>query len=134
VRAGAIGGPVIHRRPGHRTTRRRPSRFGVLPYLDVPFDELLRRLPSPPRHLVLNKVATRLGPTFVTLENFGCAEVPYQIRDYTQFLSSLDALGYDVVDEWRIPELSHVIPTHRSLGASVGIGLYARRRDDCGSG
>lgn len=103
---------------------------GVLQYLDVPFGELLRRLPTPPRHLVLNKVATRTGPTVVTLENFGCADVPYHIRDYTEFLSSLDTLGYDVVDKWQIPELSHIIPTHPDLGSSASFGFYAKWRDD----
>lgn len=101
---------------------------GVLQYLDVPFDELLGRLPRLPRHLILNKVATRPGPTVVTLENFGCAEVPYHIRNYTEFVSSLDALGYDLVDQWEIPQLAHVIQTHPRLGSSTSYGFYAKRR------
>jgi len=102
---------------------------GVLQYVDTPIDELIRRLRTPPRHLVCNKVATRQGPTLWTLENFGRAEVPYRIRNYSEFLSRLDGMGYDVVDEWEIPALSHVIPTHVELGASASVGLFARRRD-----
>lgn len=101
---------------------------GVLQYLNVPFDKLLQQLPVLPRYLVLNKVATRRGPTVVTLENFGRAEVPYHIRDYAQFVSTLEALGYDLLDEWQIPELSHVIPTHAHLGASTSVGWCARLR------
>jgi putative methyltransferase (TIGR04325 family) len=102
---------------------------GLIQYLDTPLASLLGQLQVLPRHLLLNKVQTRDGPTVVTLENFGCAEVPYQIRNLSQFLASLDDLGYDVVDRWTVPELSRTIPTHRHLGASTCWGFYARLRD-----
>ncbi|WP_202920524.1 methyltransferase, TIGR04325 family [Urbifossiella limnaea] len=101
---------------------------GLLQYLDVPLGQLLGRLPARPRHLLLNKVATREGPTVVTLERFPRAEVPYQIRNRAEFLSALDAAGYDVVDEWEIPNLAHEIPTHPHLGKSTSRGWYAVRR------
>lgn len=102
---------------------------GLLQYLDIPFGDLLRQLDVLPRHLLLNKVQTREGPTVVTLENFGCAEVPYQIRNFPQFLAALDELGYDIVDQWTVPALSRTIPTHRYLGASTCWGCYARLRN-----
>lgn len=101
---------------------------GLLQYLDIPFSELLGRLPVLPQHLVLNKVATREGPTVVTLENFGCAEVPYQIRNREEFENSFRSLSYEIVDEWTIPSLSWTIPKHPELGASISRGYYARLR------
>jgi len=101
---------------------------GLLQYLDVPFDAFLKKLPSLPRHLLLNKVQTREGPTVVTLENFECAEIPYQIRNRAEFLASLDKLGYDIVDEWSIPSLCRTIQTHPHLGRSSSRGYYARLR------
>ncbi|OAF13673.1 methyltransferase, TIGR04325 family [Bradyrhizobium centrolobii] len=101
---------------------------GLLQYLDVPFDVFLKKLPALPRHLLLNKVQTREGPTVVTLENFGCAEIPYQIRNRTEFLATLGKLGYDVIDEWSIPSLSRTIQTHPHLGRSASCGYYARLR------
>jgi putative methyltransferase (TIGR04325 family) len=103
---------------------------GLLQYLDVPFADLLRQLQVLPRHLLLNKVQMREGPTVVTLENFGCAEVPYQIRNRLQFLASLDELGYEIVDQWTVPGLSRTIPTHLHLGASTCWGCYARLRSE----
>jgi putative methyltransferase (TIGR04325 family) len=103
---------------------------GLLQYLDIPLGDLLHQLQALPRHLLLNKVQTRAGPTVVTLENFGCAEVPYQIRNLPQFLASLDELGYDIVDQWTVPALSRTIPTHRYLGASTCWGCYARLRNE----
>jgi len=101
---------------------------GLLQYLDIPFDDFLRRLPALPRHLLLNKVQTREGPSVVTLENFTYAEVPYQMRNRAEFLAVLDALGYDIVDQWTIPSLSHVIRTDLLLGSSTSRGYYAKLR------
>jgi len=100
---------------------------GLLQYLDIPFADLLNRLQPLPQHLILNKVATREGPSIVTLENLGPSETPYQIRNRAEFEASLEALGYVIVDQWVIPEFSHVIPGHASFGTSSSRGYYARR-------
>ena len=62
----------------------------------------------------------------VTLENLGLAEVPYQIRSCDEIPGDLAELGYDIVDEWVIPSLAHVIPTHPELGRSTSRGYAAR--------
>jgi hypothetical protein len=72
---------------------------------------------------VLNKVATREGPTIVTLEDFDTAEVPYQVRDHAAFVASIEALGYVIEDSWVIPDLSR---THPAFGVSTSRGFYAR--------
>jgi putative methyltransferase (TIGR04325 family) len=99
---------------------------GLLQFLDIPFPELMRQLPARPRHLLLNKVATRDGRTVVTLVRIAGAEVPYQIRDRAEFLRSLDSLGYEIVDEWVLPEFTRPITADPSLGASTSRGYYAR--------
>lgn len=100
---------------------------GLLQYLDVSLSELLRRLPTLPHHLLINKLAMRDGETVVTLERIGKAMVPYQIRNRQKFMEEMAGLGYRVVDSWTIPSLSHVIDTHPELGASQSMGLYLRR-------
>jgi putative methyltransferase (TIGR04325 family) len=96
---------------------------GLLQYLDVPFSDLLRRLPALPRHLLVNKVAMRDEETIVTLENFGVALVPYQIRNREAFLSEMATLGYRIEDEWHIPSLANRISTHPELGWSRSSGF-----------
>ncbi|EKF18450.1 methyltransferase, TIGR04325 family [Nitratireductor pacificus] len=100
---------------------------GLLQYLDAPLPALIARLKAPPPHLLLNKVALRRGPTVVTLECIGSARVPYQIRNEDTFLASVEALGYQMIDRWSIPSLSHVIDTHPELGSSESAGFYFRR-------
>ena len=102
---------------------------GLLPYLNEPFGDLVRRMRAPPRHILLNKVVTREGPTVVTLENFGMAEVPYHIRDDREIPAALDGLGYDIIDAWTIDSVRHRIHTHPELGHAVYRGYVARRRD-----
>jgi putative methyltransferase (TIGR04325 family) len=101
---------------------------GLLPYLKEPLVDLVRRMRAPPRHILLNKVVTRDGPTVVTLENFGVAEVPYQIRDVGEVPAALETLGYDIIDSWTIEQLAHRIQTHPELGRCAYRGYVARLR------
>jgi putative methyltransferase (TIGR04325 family) len=101
---------------------------GLLQYLDIPFPALLNQLPSLPPHLIINKVALRKGDTIVSLENFGKAFVPYQIRSNELFLSELFQIGYQIKDEWDIPSLSNSITTHPELGAYQSKGFYMTRK------
>ncbi|TMM51052.1 methyltransferase, TIGR04325 family [Sulfitobacter sabulilitoris] len=100
---------------------------GLLQYLDRPIAELVSALPARPPHIVLNKVATRDGPTVVTLEKIGTARVPYQIRNREAFEADLRAMGYVIRDSWTIPSLARVIATHPALGASTSRGYYLER-------
>ncbi|MCT7375577.1 methyltransferase, TIGR04325 family [Chelativorans salis] len=99
---------------------------GLLQYLDVGFAQLLGRLESPPRHLLLNKVALRTGPTVVTLQHYEKLRTPYQIRNEDGFMREVEGLGYRLVDRWTNPSLSHVIRTHPELGSSESAGFYFR--------
>ena len=100
---------------------------GLLNYLDIPFPDFLARLPNRPEHILLNKVATREGPSVTTLERIGPAHVPYQIRSLTMFEAELAEAGYRIVDRWEIPSLNIVIDTHPELGRSVSRGYLLQR-------
>jgi putative methyltransferase (TIGR04325 family) len=101
---------------------------GLLQYLDIPLRDLLLGLGAVPRHLLLNKVATRVGESIVTLESFGTAEVPYQIRNKDEVVHTLQSLGYTIVDEWTIPSLSQTITAQTKHGPVISRGYYARRQ------
>ncbi len=101
---------------------------GLMPYLNEPLVDLVRRMRAPPRHILLNKVVTRDGPTVVTLENFGVAEVPYHIRNVDEVPAALETLGYDIIDSWTIDSLAHRIQTHPELGRAIYRGYVARLR------
>jgi putative methyltransferase (TIGR04325 family) len=100
---------------------------GLMQYLDIPLGKLIGDMPQAPKHLLLNKVALRKGPTVVTLEQIGPAKVPYQIRNEAEFMHHVTGLGYELVDRWAIPSLSSRIDTHPELGASESAGFYFRK-------
>jgi putative methyltransferase (TIGR04325 family) len=102
---------------------------GLLQYLDLPFDKFLARMPNRPQHIVLNKVATRDGPSVTTLERIGPARVPYQIRCRSVFEAQILGMGYRIADSWDIPSLGHVIDTHPELGRSVSRGYMLHRTE-----
>lgn len=102
---------------------------GLLQYLDIPFADLLKQLSSLPKHIIINKVALREGKTIFTLENFGVARVPYQIRNRQTFLIEIEEIGYDIKDEWQIPSLSHTISTHPEFGRSQSVGFYLKLKE-----
>jgi len=95
---------------------------GLLQYLDIPFPQFVARLPNRPQHILLNKVATRDGPSVTTLQRIGPARVPYQIRFRAEFEAQVAEAGYRIADTWEIPSLGHVIDTHPELGRSVSRG------------
>lgn len=95
---------------------------GLLQYYPHDASHLIQQLATRPRHLILNKVATRDGPAVVTMSKIGPSWVPYQIRDRAAFQADVEGLGYRMVDQWDVPSLSHVIPTHPELGPSQSRG------------
>jgi putative methyltransferase (TIGR04325 family) len=102
---------------------------GSLQYIDSPsLAELLQALPALPRHLILNKVPLQDGPTFVTLQNAKVTFTPTCMRNRDEFVGSLTALGYEVVDSWDVPEREHYIPMQpeHSFGASAGLYMTLR--------
>ena len=101
---------------------------GLMPYLAEPLVDLVRRMTALPRHILLNKVVTRDGPTVVTLENFGVAEVPYHIRNVREVPDALATLGYEIAADWTIDSLAHRIQTHPELGRSTYRGYVAKLR------
>ena len=101
---------------------------GLLQYVDQSLGDLLNCLPARSKYVLLNKVAVRDGERVVTLENFDFAVVPYHIRSRAELFADIDAAGYDILDQWTIPSLSHAIPTHPNLGRSESLGFCLRAR------
>ena len=101
---------------------------GSLHFEQRPLAELLQSLARLPPHLLLNKVPTTHHPTFYTLHNMGPAIAPYRIVNAEEFLASLAALGYELKDRWRNPELSAHIPFHPDHSVRAFEGFYLRLR------
>ena len=100
---------------------------GLMQYLDKSFAQLISELPNKPDKIIINKVATRDGETLVTLEQIGSAQVAYQIRNREALEQSFGEAGYEILDDWVIPDLAHRIATHQHFGPSTSRGYVLGR-------
>jgi putative methyltransferase (TIGR04325 family) len=80
--------------------------LGSLQYVETPLYERLGGLASPPPFVVVSSTPMTDGPRYVTLENFRDFYCPYLIEDRAAMLRGMDAIGYDLVHEWKIAEKS----------------------------
>lgn len=100
---------------------------GSLQLIENPF-ELLRSVASLPSHVLINKVPLGNMPAAVTLHNMGPALCAYHLFNRAQFVAGFHALGYELVDEWAVPDLSARIPYFPEYSLRSYTGFYWRRR------
>lgn len=106
---------------------------GSLQYVDSPsFSASLSRLKSLPKNILINKAPLHDQPTFVTLQNGGVAFHPMYVFNRQEFIDSIRALGYHLVDQWPVPSHSGRIPFHPEASFSSHSGLYFKiETSDC---
>ncbi len=102
--------------------------FGSLQFPEQTLAEFLAPLTKRPRHLLLNKLPLTDLKTFYTLHNMGPALSPYRIANREEFLRSMDALGYELIDKWENLELGCYIPFHPDHCVRAFSGMYLRQR------
>ncbi|PSB59228.1 methyltransferase, TIGR04325 family [Chamaesiphon polymorphus] len=84
---------------------------GTLQYLESSLSELLSQLQSKPQHLIINHVPFYNGEEYVTLQNLLIVDsvnktqiasyTPYKIQNRTNFIDSIEKLGYELADNWQ---------------------------------
>ena len=102
---------------------------GALQYVDHGVPELLERIGTRPRHLLVNKMPLYDGETFVTVQSTGRAFHPYRICNRDEFVRGITALGYRVVDDWSNREQYCRIPFTRGRDIDAYSGYYFVRED-----
>jgi putative methyltransferase (TIGR04325 family) len=89
--------------------------------------DMLRGLQRPPRHVLINRLPLDDGPAFVTLQNAGSAFCPMYVFNHDDFIDSLRAAGYELVDVWDDLVDGCIIPFHDK--AVPYRGFYLKRGD-----
>lgn len=67
------------------------------------------------------------GPTIYTLQNIGTVFCPYKVFNGTEFVEQLQALGYKLLDTWKIPGKGCHIPYHPEHSVSAYTGYVFER-------
>ena len=89
--------------------------------------DVLRRIGKLPQHVIVNKMPLYDGETFVTVQSTGRAFHPYRIYNRTDFVSSIESLGYRVVDDWTNREQHCEIPFTRGRDIDAYSGYFFER-------
>jgi putative methyltransferase (TIGR04325 family) len=97
---------------------------GALQYAEESLTELLGKIGSRPRHLIVNKMPMYDGETFVTVQSTGRAFHPYRIYNRAEFVAEAATLGYRAVDDWVNREQHCEIPFTRGRDIEAYSGYY----------
>jgi putative methyltransferase (TIGR04325 family) len=103
---------------------------GALHYFEQLPHELTHGLRRQPRHVFINRTPVINGPTTITIqdhENY-IAISPARILSRCVLLGAMEKAGYELVDDWKAPELRLRIPLHPEASVSAYSGFYFRLR------
>jgi putative methyltransferase (TIGR04325 family) len=101
---------------------------GVIQYVeDMSLADTLARMNVKPTHVLLNKLPLYEGKPFVTLQNSGAIVTPQSVFNGTQFVESVQRIGYRLIDRWGAPGYSCRVPFHPDKCVPLFSGLYFRR-------
>lgn len=99
---------------------------GALQYVDSPsLADTIASFRIRPQHVLVNTTPVYDGVSFVTLQNIGTAYCPYRVFNRAEFVRSLEALGYSLVDTWQKARTFR-IPRHPDRVFDHYSGFYFR--------
>ncbi len=79
-----------------------------------------------PKHLLINRLPLYDGKRFVTLQNGGEVFYPQFVFNKAEFLTSIERIGYELVDVWQYKDDTCYIPFDREHSVDFYSGLYAK--------
>jgi putative methyltransferase (TIGR04325 family) len=100
---------------------------GAIQYVDRPLPQILSDLGELPKHLLMTKLPLYDGEPFVTIQAAGKSFHPYRVFNRDQFIESVTALGYVLVDHWQSAETTCIVPFTRRREVEAYAGLYFTR-------
>ena len=103
---------------------------GALHYFEQLPLELTQGLRRQPRHIFINRTPVIDGPSAITIQDHEhyFAISPARVLSREVLLRAMSEAGYELVDEWRAPELRLLIPLHPEASVAAYSGFYFRMR------
>lgn len=101
---------------------------GALQYIDQPsLSAMIASFRIKPKHILINVTPVYNGPAFVTLQNIDTVYCPYRVFNREELITSLDNMGYVLVDSWKKPRAFR-IKWHPEYSFDDYSGFYFRMR------
>jgi putative methyltransferase (TIGR04325 family) len=83
--------------------------FGALQYFEKTLAEILSELAVKPGRVLINRVPLTTDPSFYTLQHMGYSIVPYHVLNVDEFITSMEAIGYQLEEKWKSDRLFELI-------------------------
>jgi putative methyltransferase (TIGR04325 family) len=99
---------------------------GSLHSFDTPLSQMVAGLPEKPSHILINRTPLIDGPTKATVQDGGMVRVACVLYNRTELIAGFEAIGYELIDSWHVPELSLRIVGKPEFSAASYSGLYFR--------
>jgi putative methyltransferase (TIGR04325 family) len=103
---------------------------GSLHYFERPLSHLIAELTEKPRHVVVNRTPLVDGPAVATVQDGDTYRLACMLYNRRDLIRSFEAIGFELVDEWRTTEYSVIIPCYPDLSASTYCGMFFRLKAD----
>lgn len=107
---------------------------GTLQYIEAPLAAMLRQLPSLPPAVLINRIPVWEKKAISTIQDIGFCMAAYSVFNRTEFVSSMEALGYQLVDSWPCLESTFSIRFRPKIRLNAYEGFYFKLPDPSDAG
>ena len=102
---------------------------GSLHYFDTPLSQRVAGLPEKPSYILINRAPLIDGPTKATVQDCGTHRGGCVLYNRAEFVTAIEAIGYEVVDNWKVWELSLKVVGRPESSASPYSGFFFRLKE-----
>ena len=99
---------------------------GSIHYFEESLAQMLALQEHRPQHVFINRTPLLSGRSTYTVQDAGTFLAACKLHSREPLIGEMQALGYECVDEWTVPELELIIPCFPELSARSYSGLYFR--------
>jgi|EndMetStandDraft_4_1072995.scaffolds.fasta_scaffold16772_1 putative methyltransferase (TIGR04325 family) len=97
---------------------------GSLHYFEMPLPDLLTDLTRKPRYVLVNRTPLVDGPPVATAQDGGTYRLACKLHNRLDLIHRFEAIGYELVADWRTSEASVIIPCYPDLSAPNYSGMF----------
>lgn len=95
-------------------------------YFEKTLAQMVGELAEKPKHILINRTPLTEGSEFAVVQVASGFRLPCLIRNRAALLGGLEQLGYQVIDEWKAPELGVEVAGYPERSVSAYSGAFLR--------
>ena len=101
---------------------------GSLHHMEKPLSQMIEELSKQPRFLLVNRTPLTEGKPVAAIQDAGDFRVACMLYNRLDFIRSLEALGYVMLDQWQAAELSLEVPGYPEDRIRAYTGIFFEKR------